>query len=151
LKTAYSLRDLERRGRRRRAGARSRGRSALGAARVALGDTWLWDGDVWTQTWDGSAWASRAVNPPPPAVDTFAIAPLNDHLVLFGGYQLQSAQVSAETWDWDAAGWGLVQTPTSPPARRDHAMAALGSRAPRYVTSRRPNWRCPIPQRASSR
>jgi hypothetical protein len=76
-----------------------------------FGDTWEWDGGVWSQS---------TVSGPAPRFEA-AMASLSDGAVLFGGSACVPA--TAETWQWDGAGW--TQRPVSgPSARSGHAMTS---------------------------
>ncbi len=86
----------------------------------ALGDTWEWDGTIWSQRTPVSS---------PPARFNHAMAwdAARHRVVLFGGFN-GTATPSSDTWEWDGTTW-LERTPaTSPPARAGHAMAWDGNR-----------------------
>jgi len=84
-----------------------------------LGDTWTWDGKVWTE---------RRVTGPA-ARASAAAATLQGDAVLFGG--TNDATVFGDTWAWSGAGWSEVAAPSgsSPAARESATMAPLGSTA----------------------
>jgi N-acetylneuraminic acid mutarotase len=74
-----------------------------------------------TWEWDGTSWSVRKV-PGPPARWAFAMATLNDKVVLFGGFDGQ--HVFGDTWEWNGTSWTqrMVQ---GPPGRNRHAMATV--------------------------
>lgn len=79
----------------------------------AVGDTWEWNGDTWTQT--------GLVNPPSPR-ETHAMAPDGQGgIVLFGG-----STGSDETWRYYQGQWTQLGPATTPPPRRSHQMAFTG-------------------------
>jgi hypothetical protein len=65
---------------------------------VALGDTWLWDGDVWTQ------WTPAAGAAVPPARSNHGMSTLGGSVVLFGGDDGKGYPLS-DTWTWDGSAW----------------------------------------------
>jgi hypothetical protein len=80
---------------------------------VVLGDTWQWDGSVWTQVADFGA---------TPSVFT-ALAFKGDSVALFGGATPSTpVQVFGTTWTWDGRHWTLRQD-IGPGPRWHHAMA----------------------------
>ena len=48
--------------------------------------------------------------------------------VLFGGYDPVTGEINDQTWEWDGQRWSQKAPATRPPARRCHAMAALGDK-----------------------
>ena len=82
--------------------------------------------DTWT--WDGVAWAQRAVVGPS-ARSNAVMAPINGQAILFGGYvETNGAGASVgDTWTWDSA-WHEVNVP-GPPAREDAVMGELDGKA----------------------
>jgi hypothetical protein len=82
------------------------------------GSAWEWDGIGWT-----------ALGRPtrlPDGIWGGAMASRGDKIVLFGAFD--RADTMTDTWEWDGTGWSVRPTPTSPPARTGHAMAALGDK-----------------------
>jgi hypothetical protein len=81
---------------------------------VTLGDTWEWDGAVWSQR--------RPVTAPPPR---FGHAMVHDsarnRTVLYGG------STDTDTWEWDGIHWARVST-VGPPSTYGHAMTFDSSR-----------------------
>jgi hypothetical protein len=85
-----------------------------------VGDTWTWDGAVWT-----------TLSAPGPAARTNAVmAPVGGKLVLFGGigfsdpnaYPMVSPCLS-DTWTWDGTAW-TPSDATGPSAR---GLAVMGT------------------------
>ena len=80
-------------------------------ARVALGDTWEWDGSFWTQMQD--------IGPLARAYTSLVFDSTRQVSVLFGGI---GSNAFGDTWQWDGANW--TQLSASGPAPRSiHAMA----------------------------
>src|SRR6266540_2547779 len=79
-----------------------------------LGDTWEWDGTVWTQ---------RAPTVMPSLREAFGMAydRVRGRVVLFGGIDL-TGTVFGDTWAWDGTVWQQVAS-TCPTARLGLAMA----------------------------
>jgi N-acetylneuraminic acid mutarotase len=77
-----------------------------------VADTWAWDGSAWTQLMVTG----------PPGRDGATMAPLDDKLVLFGGFN-DSGPLS-DTWTWDGTSWAQLNV-TGPSARQSATMAAL--------------------------
>ncbi|MBK8974348.1 MAG: hypothetical protein IPM29_00320 [Planctomycetes bacterium] len=74
----------------------------------ALGDTWTWDGSLWTQ-------ASPLTMPSARGGHALAFDPVRGRTLLFGG-------VDAQTWEWNGSTWSRVYPASSPPARDLAAM-----------------------------
>lgn len=75
-----------------------------GGYNTPSGETWEWDGDVWTR---------RLVPGPPPRVGHgMAYDSLRGRVVLYGGGSRLSPSggVLSDTWEWDGARWSLVST-----------------------------------------
>jgi hypothetical protein len=95
----------------------TRGRVVLfggsGGASV-LGDTWEWDGTVWTQT---SAFG-------PPACMKATLVHTGRRALLFGGVTglIGTTEVFGQSWEWDGRHWTARQD-LGPGARWGHAMA----------------------------
>ncbi len=81
-------------------------------APIARGDTWIWDGNDWSQR-------VVAGGPGPRAGGALAHHRASGRMILFGGTPLGSGAGGAvdETWAWDGASWSLLQ-PNSRPAPR---------------------------------
>jgi hypothetical protein len=82
-------------------------------SQVYYGDTWAWDGAIWTEL-------SPAASPPANSGHRLAYDEARDEIVLFGGFN--GARLS-ETWLFDGGTWAQVFPSTTPPARNNHAMA----------------------------
>jgi hypothetical protein len=79
-----------------------------------VGDTWIWDGNAWT---DASPLTS------PSARDEPALATLGATVVLFGGFvSAGDAAAAGDTWIWDGSKWSQ-RAAIGPTAR---GLAALG-------------------------
>jgi|GEM_PF-3489586 len=96
-----------------------RGRVILfgGAGRDGvLGDTWEWDGDLWTQVDDSG----------PPARTSGGMTFDGTDIILFGG-ELAAVggvpSVAGDTWRWDGSGW--TQIDDSGPQARGYAPLAF--------------------------
>jgi hypothetical protein len=94
-----------------------------GANPAALGDTWEWDGESWTQVDDTG----------PAARFAFAVASdtTRNRVVLFGGaFFTFSGDPNSfdDTWEWDGAAW-TQQEATGPFARSGHQMTFDSARA----------------------
>src|SRR5437899_1304880 len=89
---------------------------AVEGGQTSLGDTWEWNGSVWTQV------ASFGATPCSGA----AAACKGDAVGLFGGIEFLAAdpqvRLFATTWEWDGKHWALRQD-IGPPARWAHAIA----------------------------
>jgi uncharacterized protein (TIGR03437 family) len=77
---------------------------------LPLNDTWVWDGDTWTQK-------SPQTSPPARAAHAMAYDAAHSQVVLFGGSFLN------DTWVWDGSNWAQKLPQTSPPIRDAYAMA----------------------------
>jgi hypothetical protein len=86
------------------------------AASAPLGDTWVFDGAVWTQ---------RQVPGPTPRTEcTAAYDDTRQRVVLFGGKSVPySASGFNDTWEWNGVAWTQVATATSPAPRLRATMA----------------------------
>ena len=87
---------------------------------TTLNDTWAFDFETkkWTHMYPATS---------PPALHFAAMAyhPLDDRVVLFGGFVNETGTSRNDTWtyDYDANTWTEVETPVSPPARLYHTLA----------------------------
>jgi hypothetical protein len=88
----------------------------VGPSNSLLSDTWLWNGTTWTL-------ANTSSQPPGGRYDAM-MAWDGQHIVLYGGRNLQNEL--ADTWIWDGANWSNV-TPTNSPYQRDLAGMAYDS------------------------
>jgi len=94
-----------------------------------LGDTWKWNGSVWTQV--------TGLSPSPSPRGGAQMASDGQNLILFGGYTLSgSTKVpNRETWLWNGTSWTNV-TPAdpgdSPPAAYNGQMSFNGQTAVLY-------------------
>ncbi|MBN2359268.1 MAG: hypothetical protein JXR83_07425, partial [Deltaproteobacteria bacterium] len=86
---------------------------------LELQDTWVWDGQTWTEMAPASS---------PPAREDHAAAydSTRGRAVLFGG--TGSSGYLQDTWEWDGQNWANVTPASSPPTRAYHAMAFDSSR-----------------------
>ncbi len=84
----------------------------LGTATL-VGDTWEWDGTIWTER--GVVGPSRRWR------HAMANDPLRGVTILFGG-QAPDGTSLGDTWEWNGQTW-TQRSATGPAARFDHAMA----------------------------
>jgi len=87
------------------------GTNAPGSA--FFGDTWEWDGAVWTN-------ATPVVSPSARAWHSMTYDSVRGRTVLFGGY---NGSQLGDTWEWDGSSWTQVFTPAAPPAQSSGAIA----------------------------
>lgn len=80
-----------------------------------LDDTWVFDGQAWTQRHPGSA--------PPARTGAAVTYDMARHLVLLSGGR-GSAGLLHDTWTWDGVGWTEQLPERSPPLRPGSAMAS---------------------------
>ncbi|MCK6456017.1 MAG: chitobiase/beta-hexosaminidase C-terminal domain-containing protein [Phycisphaerae bacterium] len=79
-------------------------------------DTWEWNGSGWIQR--STLAAPRGRN-----YHSMAYDAARGVMVLFGGaYYDDGTQYLADTWEWNGTNWAQRTAPSSPPARRLHAM-----------------------------
>ncbi len=84
---------------------------------TVLGDTWIWDGSLWTQKFPQTS-------PPPRFQHAMAYDSVRGKVVLYGGMSSNSfSDVLGDTWVWDGTNWTQESPQTSPPALAEHAMA----------------------------
>ena len=81
-----------------------------------FGDTWSWDGKIWTQ---------RQPRQSPSPRSNAAIAYDAEHhvVVLFGGSGTAYGTALRDTWIWNGQNWLKEYPAVSPPARTDASMA----------------------------
>jgi len=83
-----------------------------------LGDTWEWDGTVWTQS-------TPAVAPVARKGTAMAFHAATGQTVLFGGLAAQLAPpVLSDTWAWNGTAWTSLAPATVPPPRSSHRISA---------------------------
>lgn len=94
-----------------------------GSSTVELNDTWEYDGTRWTNPVVNDP--QSTTQPPPLASLGLAYDPNLQRTVLHGGSFQGAAglQNSTATWTWDGTRWTQVNTPTTPPSRRDAPLA----------------------------
>ena len=85
-----------------------------GATGQIFGDTWVWDGNDWTQK-------SPANSPPARGATAMAYDAARQQIVLFGGFGNNGSDL-ADTWIWDGNNWTQKMPANSPDARTDHQM-----------------------------
>jgi hypothetical protein len=89
---------------------------------ATYGDTWLWDGVVWTR----HTLSMTAPTPRAGAAMTYDV----DHgrVLMFGGFD-ENHQTLADLWEWDGDGWHELDTTASPaPVARGRASMAYDPR-----------------------
>ena len=72
-------------------------------------DTWVWDGQTWTQLFPASV-------PPIRSDASMAYDAASGQLILFGGVGTTGTALG-DTWTWDGANWLPLSPAVSPPAR----------------------------------
>jgi hypothetical protein len=92
-----------------------------GVGASVYADTWVWDGNNWTQEYPANS---------PPARSGHALAydAARGQVVLFGGNNADS-MILRDTWVWDGTNWAQAFPASSPPARTEFAMAYDSARA----------------------
>jgi N-acetylneuraminic acid mutarotase len=93
------------------------GYAALPDGSGYVNDTWVWDGENWTEQHPAES---------PSARYGAAVATLNDQVVLFGG--LTPGTALNDTWVWDGSNWTEQHPATSPPGRNDAAAATVNGK-----------------------
>ena len=86
----------------------------LGSPQQRLGDTWVWDGETWTQ--------HTGPGPSPRVYPHMVYDPVRRETVLFGGSDANGVTVN-ETWVWDGTGWEQRAPLVSPTGRLGAALA----------------------------
>ncbi|HTR39482.1 MAG TPA: kelch repeat-containing protein [Bryobacteraceae bacterium] len=84
-----------------------------GTTFAATNETWIWDGNNWTQMHPGTS-------PPARWGHAMAYDAVLGKTVLFGGYG--DFGDMNDTWTWDGTNWAQVATTVSPLPRDGHAM-----------------------------
>jgi hypothetical protein len=85
-----------------------------GNGNVALGDTWSFADNAWTNL-------SPPVSPSPRWGATMVYDPVDQALVLFGGRD--DTTFYNDTWEYNASGWHNISTATAPSPRYDYGLA----------------------------
>lgn len=80
-------------------------------------DTWVWDGEAWTQKFP-------AVSPPPRAGFGMAYEAVSRQVVLFGG--TDGSVLFDDMWVWDGNTWTEKAPPSRPSARYRHSLVSDG-------------------------
>lgn len=78
----------------------------------ALGDTWEWDGNEWTEV--------ANTGPLNRVGHAMAFDEINNVTLLFGGFD-GAERIFNDTWSWDGAGWVQLED-SAPGIRNTHAM-----------------------------
>ncbi|HLQ38766.1 MAG TPA: kelch repeat-containing protein [Planctomycetota bacterium] len=76
---------------------------------VVFGDTWEYDGTIWTMVATATSPAARSSH-------ALACDPLRGRLVLFGGADI-NGQMFADTWEYDGTDWQQLVTVIAPSPR----------------------------------
>ena len=97
----------------------------VGEGGVQLGDTWEWDGHVWTKKHAGDP--SGILAPSPRSGLALAYDSARGVVVLHGGAVGSGGTVFNDTWEWDGTAWtqrcvGTEDCGLVPPPRRAHTM-----------------------------
>lgn len=82
---------------------------------LAFGDTWMWDGQDWTQL--------ATTGPAPRHGHAMEYLHFTDDSVLLFGGRDAGGNLLGDTWIWNGSSWGQMAAATSPSARAGHAMA----------------------------
>jgi len=101
------------------------GRTGGGNAGIS-GETWEWDSGTNTWTDKTPAVPNYGVNTPPQLeYSTMAYDYTSGQCLLFGGRgnATTAPMEYGGTWSWDGTNWTQMSPTTSPPSRRNHAMA----------------------------
>ncbi len=80
-----------------------------------LGDTWIWDGNAWTQQ-------TPSISPPPRYGAGMTYDAVTHSVLLFGGYG--TGGELNDTWSWNGTTWTQLHPAVSPPARTYPCMSA---------------------------
>ena len=92
--------------------------TAASAFGTSLADTWVWDGNDWTQVTPSGSPQARGFH-------TLAYDAVRGQVVLFGGLNYISSSNYAflnDTWTWNGFTWTQQNPVNSPSARRSHMM-----------------------------
>jgi hypothetical protein len=80
-----------------------------------LGDTWIWNGNTWTQQ-------TPSISPPPRYGAGMVYDAVTQTVLLFGGYGT-GGEIN-DTWSWNGTTWTQLHPAASPPARTYPAMSS---------------------------
>ena len=80
------------------------------------GQTWEWDGVVWTPRTPANSPVSRTGH-------AMAYDAGRNRVVLFGGATVAPTTALGDTWEWDGAAWSQATPAHAPAARHAHRMA----------------------------
>lgn len=92
------------------------GGSTGGNGTGAIGDTWTWNGNDWTNV-------TPATSPSARYSQAMTYDSAAGVVVLFGGTEYLAAGSQDDTWTWNGAAWTLKTPNASPPKTSYHAMA----------------------------
>jgi murein DD-endopeptidase MepM/ murein hydrolase activator NlpD len=92
------------------------GGSGSATSTVSLSDTWVWDGNTWTQRFPSTIPTTPRWN------YALAFYPPDQRAILFGGATPDGSTVRGDTWTWDGTVWAQLSA-GSPGGRAGHAMA----------------------------
>lgn len=98
----------------------------LDASLAPLGDTWLWNGVVW------SLHSQPGQTPSPRFAAAAAFHPPSGSIFLFGGQQASSPLFLQDLWQWNGAAWSLAAAST-PVGRRSQVGFAFDPASQRLV------------------
>lgn len=87
---------------------------------TAVGDTWEWDGENWTQMAD--------VGPSARQEHSMAFDSQRNQTVLFGGSSGRANAFNSDTWAWDGSNWTQLAD-SGPQGRNSHALAYDSARS----------------------
>ena len=76
-------------------------------ANAQLGDTWSWDGHAWTE--------QHPTQSPPAGGDVRMFSVGSRGVLLYGGVNWSTHELSASTWLWNGHDWTSVRTERHPP------------------------------------
>lgn len=79
------------------------------------GDTWEWDGSIWTNV-------SSLTGPAPRAYHTMTYDSIRHRVLLYGGFSFE-AGTFGDTWEWDGETWTQLAPSNAPVARQNQGMA----------------------------
>jgi hypothetical protein len=89
-------------------------------------DTWTWDGSTWRL-------AHPTAAPLPRAHPGMAWDPVNQWVLLYGGFELDNGRWLTDTWAWDGSTWTELHPAHHPPAGWGNYMATVGDRIIDYT------------------